>query len=352
MRLMVLGTGAIGSVTGGYLSQTGTPVVMVDGWYQHVEAMKARGLDVVNPDGDFHIAVEAHHLDELPELDGPFDVIFLGFKAYDTLWAAQVADHYLMPDGVVVSTQNGINEEVIASVVGRERTVGCVVHMSAGLYEAGRVTRTSNPAWATFTLGELDGAATPRIERLAEVMAGVGETHVSDNIWGELWAKLTLNAMGNALAGLTGYTTRQLWSDPLGVELMIHVGGESVMVCEALGHRMDPLRPAGAPEAIHPERLRAAHLGDRGAWDEVFAQFAGTAAARTGARENKASLLQDMLKGRRTEVEHLNGYIARRARHLGLDAVYNARLPGLIRAVEQGELEMRADNLNRVRPPD
>lgn len=350
--MVILGSGAIGSVTGGYLRRTGVEVPLVDGWYQHVELMKARGLDVVNPDESFHVDVDARNLDELPQLPGPFDVVGIAVKAYDTLWAAQVAAHYLASDGVVVSLQNGINEEVIASVVGRERVVGCVVHMSAGLYEPGRVTRTSNPAWATFTLGELDGRRTPRIEALAQLLSAVGETHVSENIWGELWAKLTLNAMGNALAGLTGYTTRQLWSDPTGIELMIHVGGEAAAVCSALGHRMDQLRPAGAPRAIDPERLRAAHEGDLAAFNDVFQVFGETAAMRTGTRENKASLLQDMLKGRRTEVEYLNGYIARRGAETGVTAAYNARLPGLIRAVERGELDMSPANLALALRPD
>src|SRR5437588_12589603 len=108
---------------------------------------------------------------------------------------------YLADDGCIVSLQNGINEERIAAIAGAGRTVGCVVHMSVGMFEPAVFTRYSRPDWLTFSIGELDGRASERAARLADLLAPVGPVQTTSDIWGELWMKLAINAMNNGLTG-------------------------------------------------------------------------------------------------------------------------------------------------------
>src|ERR1700680_535351 len=103
-RVAVFGAGAIGGCAAGYLQNGGVQVTVADGWYQHVEAIKARGLRVTSSDGtQFEVPVRAVHLDELESLREKFDVIFLAVKSYDTGWMTRFLESYLDPKGYVVS---------------------------------------------------------------------------------------------------------------------------------------------------------------------------------------------------------------------------------------------------------
>jgi 2-dehydropantoate 2-reductase len=348
-RLLVAGTGAIGGITAAYLKRAGFDVTAVDPWYQNVEAIRRGGLAVKSPDEDFNVPLPALHLDDLAlSAEAAFDLAFLAVKSYDTEWMLRAIVPFLKADAPVVSTQNGINEDRIASIIGRDRTIGCVVHMNGGMFEPGVVTRYASPAWHTFTIGELDASVTPRIEELEEAMSSVGRTDATSNIRGQLWSKLTLNAMSNGLSGLTGFTSRRLWTDPRAVTLMTHVGGEAVLASQALGVEMEAVQPTGAPRPLPAELLKRAHLGDAPAMAEVLDTWREAGLARSGGRENRPSLLQDVTKGRRTEIDYLNGYIVQQGAAVGVATPANESIVTRVKALERGELQQGEANLDAL----
>ena len=343
----IAGIGAVGGTTAAYLRRAGRDVLLVDGWHQNVEVIRRDGLVLKGRDEDFRVEARALHLDELSSLDEPLDVVLLAVKSYDTEWMVRTLLPYLAPDGCIVSLQNGINEERIAPLAGSERTVGCVVHFSVGMFEPGVATRYTRSDWLTFTIGELDGRLTPRVDELAELLRAVGPVEVTGDIWGALWMKLCINAMNNGLTGLTGLTSPGLWLDPRGFAAMVQIGAEVVAVCEASGRRMHPIEPTGAPTPLRPDALRRAATGDQEALDQVRAVFVGTAEARRrGGRENLSSLLQDVMKRRRTEVDYLNGHVARRGADVGVAAPANALLVDLVHRLERAELARDPANLD------
>jgi 2-dehydropantoate 2-reductase len=345
--IAIAGTGAVGGTTGAYLRRAGRDVLLVDGWHQNVEAIRRDGLVLKGRDEEFRVEPRALHLDELARLDAPLDTVLLAVKSYDTEWMVRALLPYLAPDGCIVSLQNGVNEDRIAELAGRERTVGCVVHFSVGMFEPGVATRYTRADWLTFTLGELDGRRSERLARLAELLEPAGPVEVSGDIWGVLWMKLAVNAMNNGLTGLTGLTSPGLWTDPRGFAAMVRIGGEVVAVCQAAGHRMHPIEPTGAPRPLEPAALRRAAEGDEAALDDVRASFVGAAEARRkGGRENLSSLLQDVMKRRRTEIDYLNGYVARRGSELGVAAPANALVVELVHRLERGELARDPANLD------
>src|SRR5258707_1052930 len=260
--IAIAGTGAVGGTTGAYLRRAGRDVVLVDGWHQNVEAIRRDGLLLKGRDDDFVVEARALHLDELARLDRPLDVVLLAVKSYDTEWMVRALAPYLAHDGCIVSLQNGINEERVAELVGQERTVGCVVHMAAGMFEPGVATRYSRDDWLTYSIGELDGRDSARVHQLAERLSPADPVEVTGDVWGVLWAKLAVNVMNNGLSGLTGLTSPRLWQDPRGLAAMVRVGGEAVAVCDALGRRMHPVQPTGAPRSPAPAALRLAMGGD------------------------------------------------------------------------------------------
>ena len=245
MRIGIMGAGAIGSVVGGMLTKAGRDVTLIDQWPEHVEAMRRQGLRLSGTCGDHVIRVKAMHVHELQSVTKPFDAAFVAVKSYDTEWATALVLPYLaQPDGLVVDFQNGINDERVAAVAGRERTLGCVITIGAGLYEAGHAMRTDTQSIG-FKIGELDGKDSERARGLAEVMSDVAGAKVTTNLFGERWSKLTVNCMANPIAGLSGLGSAQVRSVPGPARIAIQVAAEGISV----GGRNDPdifgLRPLG-----------------------------------------------------------------------------------------------------------
>src|SRR6201989_1318633 len=171
-RIAFVGAGAIGGYIGGNLTALGHDVTLIDAWPAHVEAMRAAGLrlhGMTEPE-NHTVRVNAMHITEVQALakQRPIDIAFIAVKSYDTVWATRLIRQYLAPGGFIVSSQNCINEERIASIVGWGRTVGCVVGGGGGveLSEPGHVRRTmmKNRGVVSFHVGEPHGRISRRVE--------------------------------------------------------------------------------------------------------------------------------------------------------------------------------------------
>ena len=165
-RIAIVGAGALGGYVGGTLAHLGHDVTLIDPWPQHVEAIRARGLELdgVTPEEKFTARPKILHLMEVQSLiRTPVDVAMVAVKSYDTLWATALIAPYLSERGFVVSLQNCMNEETIAGVVGWGRVVGAVASMiSLDLYEAGRIRKTAakgGDKHTVFRIGEPHGAS-------------------------------------------------------------------------------------------------------------------------------------------------------------------------------------------------
>ncbi len=333
-KLAVLGVGAIGSNIGAYLTRAGRDITLIDMWAAHVEEMKRCGLKVTAQDEEFTVKVRAVHLGDVCALHERFDAVFLSVKSYDSVWAAKFIEPYLKPAGVLVSAQNGINEEWIAPVIGYTRTIGCVVTLGAALYEPGHVLRTSLSSRPSFALGELNGMITPRVQELVELLAAAGPAHATANLWGDRWAKLTVNCMANAMAGITAMNNAEMRASADVFSIIVKIAGEALTVAETLGVQVEPI--GGIPAKAFLEAIRGVGLVElRSAWVER--------GRSVGA--GRPSLLQDVMKGRRTEVDYLNGYVVRKGREAGVPTPMNETIVGITKRLETGELKPDPGNL-------
>src|SRR5256885_4302089 len=240
-RIGIIGVGAIGSVVGGLLTRAGHGVTLIDQWPDHVEAMKKVGLRLSGTCGEHLIPVRALLIHELQSVAEPFDAVFVSVKSYDTEWAVALGLQYLKkPDGVVVDFQNGINDERVAAVAGRERCLGCVITIGAGMYKPGHGIRTDR-SQVGFKIGEHDGTVTERAERMAKIMCDVTPTKVTTNLWGERWSKLSVNCMANGLAGLSGLGSAEGRTRDGVRRVAIHLAAETILVGRARGHEVEPI---------------------------------------------------------------------------------------------------------------
>ena len=340
-RIAIVGAGALGGYVGGTLARLGHDVTLIDPWPEHVETIRARGLELdgVTPEERFVVRnAKTLHLTEVQSLaKAPVDVAMVAVKSYDTAWAAMLIKPYLAPDGFLVSLQNCLNEETIAGVVGWGRTVGVVASMiSVDLYEAARIRRTmpkGGDKHTVFRIGEPHGRVTRRVEELAEWFRGIDSSKVTTNLWGERWSKLVQNGMGNGVTAATGLTSGDCLRNDTIRRFQIRLCGEGIRVGQALGYALEKIR------GLEPERLALAAEGDAAALAQAEAALIPKAGANPRADLQRPSMAQDILKGRRTEIDAMNGFIAARGAAVGVPAPSHLKLTDIVTKVERGELK-------------
>ena len=339
-KILILGSGAIGSVIGGMLTKAGHNVILADQWSNHVDVMKNNGIKIKKYDGkDFSVDVNAIHIHEL-QAQEKFDLIILSVKSYDTAWATQMGLEYLSDEGIFVVAQNGINDPRVAEIASSERVIGCVVVIGAALEKPGIVKWTGSPGNNVgFKVGELDGSSSVRITQVAELLSDVCPTQVTNNLWGERWAKLATNSMSNALAGLTGLKSVELRQNSEIRTLSIEIASELVNVGSALG--VDIEKIGMVPANLFPQALEN---------DEIKKKVEGLIidAGKT-IGTGRPSLAQDLLKGRSTEVDYLNGYIVNKGKQVNIPTPVNESIVELTREIEKGLIQPSLSNLNLIK---
>ena len=333
-QIAVLGAGAIGSSVSADLTKAGQDVTVIDQWPAHVEAMKSAGLHIEMTDEDLRIPVRALHLCDLASAKREFDIVLLAVKSNDHRWMAEFIKPYLKKDGVLVGVQNGMNDDSLASIVGRGRTVGCVVELSAEIFTPGLVKRNTTHKTTWFSVGELDGSYTPRVRELESIMANVGRTEVTNNIYGAKWTKLIANTMTMGPFGLLGLRNAEAAGLPGMFDISVGLGRESLAVGAALGYRVEPIFGLRADEFA-------------GSSDENLVTTMKTLLGHVS--RGRTAPIHDHMKGRKSEMEWISGVVSIKGKELGIPTPYNDAVVEIDRLINQGALEMNRSNFERLK---
>ncbi|MBV8495017.1 MAG: 2-dehydropantoate 2-reductase [Alphaproteobacteria bacterium] len=349
-RIVVVGAGAIGGYTGGNLAHNGFDVTLIDPWPEHIEAIRRDGLALegITPEEFVLARPKTLHLTEVQHLakERPIDIAFISVKSYDTEWATMMIRQYLAPSGYVVSLQNCINEERIAALVGWGKTAGAIAAiLSAELYAPGKIRRTgakNPPSHEVYRVGEVHGRLTKRIEELGAIIRTVDTCKVTDNLWGERWSKLCVNGMHNGVSAASGLSGNDIRQDERIRRLIIRLGGEGVRVGQALGYRLEDIAGQDA------EKLARAAEGDRAALDEVESLMLALRNSQQRSEHQRPSMGQDMQKGRRTEIDFINGVIVERGRAIGKPVATHEKLIAAVKKVELGQAPPSPEHLYAI----
>jgi 2-dehydropantoate 2-reductase len=347
-RIAVVGVGALGGYVGGYLAHHGQDVTLIDMWPENIEAIRSRGLalDGVTPEEKFTVKnAKTMHLTEVQSLSKqkPIDIAFVSVKSYDTEWATMLIKPYLAPDGYVVSLQNCVNEEKIASIIGWGKTLGVIASViSVEMYDAARIRRTAakgGEKHTVFRIGEVHGVVTQRVQELVEMFKVIDSVKPTTNLWGERWSKLSQNGMRNGVSAVTGLTSPQCDQNPAVRRFAIKLGGEAVRVAQALGYELEPLGK------LKPDMLALAADGNNDAMAEIEELMTTRAHANPRGDMQRPSMAQDIGKGRRTEIDFMNGFIVDKGKMLGIATPSHEKLVGLVRKLERGEIKASPSHL-------
>ncbi len=325
-------------------------MVLIDPWPEHIETIRRDGLAIEGVTQEEFVLARPRtlHLTEVQQLakEKPIDIAMVAVKSYDTEWATLLIGQYLAPGGYVVSLQNCMNEERIAAIVGQDRTVGVIpALLGAELYAPGRVRRTAakgSSPYEVYRAGELHGRITKRIEELAAIIATIDTVKATTNLWGERWSKLCVNGMANGVSAATGMSGNEMNRDEKIRRLSIRLAGEGVRVGRALGYQLEHIRDH------EPETLMRAAEGDPAALDEIETQILAGLRSNTRSDLARPSMGQDMAKGRRTEIDFINGVIAARGAEIGVPAPSHVKLIAAVKEVEHGRRPAAPENLYAI----
>jgi 2-dehydropantoate 2-reductase len=288
VRIAILGAGGVGGYFGARLAAGGADVVFIARG-AHLRALRTSGLTVESPLGDLQLprASDTDATDDSTKV-GPVDVVFFTVKLYDSVAACAMLPPLLGPDTVVIPFQNGVESvEMLVQAVGRSHVAGGTAHVAAMVVEPGRIRHT---ALDLLIFGELDGARTPRLERLYELSRAAGfHATLSEQIEVEIWLKFV------RLTAFSGMTT--VTRSPLGVvredtDLLTMLQAavmEGMALAHATGIRF-------APSALH----------------EMLGQM------KNMPPQTKSSMLQDLERGRPLELPWLSGAVVRLGEERGV----------------------------------
>jgi 2-dehydropantoate 2-reductase len=286
MKILVMGAGAVGAFYGARLQQGGEDVVLCARG-ENLRALKEKGLEINSFKGDVKVAVKAT---DNPREFAPYDLILFAVKSYDTEASARQLEGCLSPDGILMTIQNGVeNEEILCRFFPREAVMGGNSRVGAELVAPGKILHT---AIGVIEFGELDGRETPRAKRLAEVFKRAG-------IFGELtadlktirWYKLMGNVSTNSVSALTRTTLGQMLEDSEGYNLVRTLMLETLAVGRAEGAKVTDDRVDLQLQQIQKNL-------------NVYAI--------------KTSTLQDLEKGKRLEYDAISGAVVRAAKRHGM----------------------------------
>ena len=331
-KIAVVGTGANGAGIGADLTRAGLDVTFIEQWPAHVEAMRANGIRIDMPGETQITPVRAFHLCEVATLRDEFDIVFIVVKAYDTRWACELIRPLVKSSGLVVGIQNGMTIDAVASIVGPERTLGAVIEIAANMFEPGVVERQTGPAGTWFSVGAYDQATRGRESEVAEILRHAGAVEITHDIRSAKWMKLVANAAEVLPSAILNLPLAEAARMPDVRQVMEEAGREAIRTAIALGHRIVPILGKSRVEENDPEHYATALI------DAVLSGWA--------LPTTKVAVLQDWQKGRRGEVDDINGLVVNEQRRLGGQAPVNAKLVEIARRIERGELVPHPSNVS------
>ena len=329
-KIAFVGTGAQGASIGADFALAGHNVTFIEQWPAHVEAIRANGITVNLPTRTINARVPVLHFCQVAEIKHSFDLIFLVVKAYDTKWVTQMVEPILTKDGFVIGLQNGMTHLDIAAVVGAERTIGAVIEIASNMFVPGITNRQNDQAESWFALGALDGQQKHRVESVADILRCTGRVEVTDDIKSCKWMKLVVNAAELVPSALLDMPLADAARFPGFLDVMRQAGYEAMRAALLDGASIVPIIGLPAITSNDPDRYV-----DR-IFDEVLQTFSRADTLTTS--------LQDWRKGRRAEIQEVNGYVVDVLRNAGQDAPINSRVIEMAFDIERGALAANADN--------
>lgn len=330
MRAAIYGAGSLGTILGAYITKNGGKIELINRNKAHIEALRKNGAKVTGTVNFTH-PVKAYTPEEM---SGKYDIIFLMTKQQQNSEVVNNLKDYLSDDGVIVTLQNGIPELGIGEIIGQERVIGCTVAWGATMKSPGVCELTSAPDSLTFSLGSLQPHPSPMTGLVKSLLELMGRVEIDSNFIGSRWSKLLINSAFSGMSAVLGSTFGEAARNKASRRIVQKLIKECIDVCAAANIKIEPVQGKDIVKL----------LDYKGRIKRAFSFFIIPIAIRKHALL-KASMLQDLEKGKKTEVDAINGVVCAFGRKAGVPTPMNDKVVEIVHNIEEGKLTPSFDNL-------
>lgn len=324
--IIIIGDGSIGGIVAALLQKSGYDVSIIAKNDARAKQLSEQGIEVTGVSG--HITSKIPALGDITQLKRRPDYIFITTKAPDMPEVAKKIKPLLPDDCLVVSFQNGIVEEELAKIVGKDRTVGCVVGWGATRHPEGIFEMTSK---GEFVIGYIHKPVDEQLNELAKILNHILPVETSDSILNHLYSKLIINACITTVGAICGLMMGKMLMQKTYRYLYLAIIREAIQVSDAMQLSV----PKYAGKLDYYDLLK---------WSPAR-QHLFLMAFGFKYRRLKSSSLQSLERGRKTEVNYFNGYISVKGKVYGVPTPVNDLCVDLVRDIEEGKRKISVENI-------
>lgn len=325
-----MGAGSLGTILGAYVTKAGYDVVLIDPYQEHVDALNREGAHVTGT-VEFTQPVKAITPDQM---EGVYDlIIYMAKQTFNDTAIPQIQAH-IDENSTVCVCQNGIPEYAVSKAIGKDRVVGAPVGWGATFKGPGCSELTTEQGRLNFTLGSLDGPINDRVKKTQPILESMGEVHVSENLMGLRWTKLLMNATFSGLSSALGTTFGGVMDDDVAMGLILKIGKECLDVAAGKGITMEPYEGYDFYQAFKrgDKKTNEASIKlIREIWKPHY--------------KLTASMAQDLMKGRKCEINDINGVVCDAGKECSVPTPVNDKVVEVVCGIQDGKYKYDPENI-------
>jgi len=337
-RTAILGVGSLGTIMGALASKNGGNCVLIDANKAHVEELNKNGATVTGYMDLKNVPVKAVTVDQM---EGIYDLVVVLTKQTSNQTALKNLLPFLNDNSVVCTLQNGIPEESVAAIVGKDRTCGGAVGWGAGWLKPGVSQLYTKPESMIIEIGNLDNVVNEKLQRVESFLKLIGGVTINTNLLGFRWSKLLMNSALSGMSAALGCTFGDVIDDDKAVVCAACVANELIKVSRKKGIKLEVIIPG--------KDFYDLVFEDKAGLDRVIAMLREIYSVH---RPQKASMMQDMEKGIPCEIDYINGVVCQNGDEFGIDTPFNDTIVSIVKSFEKKEIPFPTmANLDRFLMP-
>jgi len=330
MKIAIFGAGSLGTILGAFITKGGMDVDLINRNTDHIAELKEKGAQVI---GTMHMTVPVKAL--LPEeIKGKYDLIFLMTKQMDNTNVVKQLEKYLTQDGVICTMQNGFPELSVAEIIGEDKTFGCAVSWGATMIDKGICELTSAPNNLTFSLGSFSLDKQAKLKKIKGVLELMGPVDIEKNFIGARWSKLLVNCSFSGMSAVLGGTFGEVAKNKKSRLCVQRIAKECIDIAKKADIKIEPIQGKDICKLLDYNNKLKQKIS-----------FAIIPFAIRKHRLLKASMLQDIEKGRRCEIDSINGVVCNYGEKYDVPTPFNDLVVKIIHDIEDNKYNPRFDNI-------
>lgn len=330
MRIAIYGAGSLGTVLGAYLSKAGIDVDLFSRNKEHILALKDKGAHIIGT-VDFTQPVKAFFPQEM---QGKYDLIFLMTKQLNNKEVVTFLKEHLSENGDICTMQNGFPEISVSEIIGEEHTIGCSVAWGATLIGKGVSELTSSPDSTSFGLGRMNGEQDSRLLACKQILEKMCPVVLETNFSGMRFSKILINSAFSGMSAVLGTTFGEASKNRKSRVCIQNIIKECIDVSRANDIQIEPIQGKDVVKLLDYKNIVKKKIS--------FLLIPLCIKKHAGL---KASMLQDLEKGKKCEVDSINGVVVSFGRKKNIPTPYNDKVVQVIHEIEEGKRKPSFDNL-------